>query len=253
MSEMEAFINRVEGAEQGSAAWLYERVGHITASNFGKIIAKTKAGKPTAEREKYLWEVVVERITGQPQDHFTSAAMQWGIETEQRSRMDYEARTGKIVEQVGFIKHPTLPMCGGSPDGLIGEDGGWESKSPFNSAIHLQTWLNGIPEEHMAQCQGLMWITGRAWWDFQSYDPRLPEPLCRYVKRIARDDAYIAAMEKEIIAFSAEVAAMVGRLAVHAEQAAGSTPPMQTAGFPPAPAADQPPSLDDRLETAGQA
>lgn len=219
MSEMTDLIERVdakertaEGNAQGSAAWLYERVGYVTASRFNAVIAKTKAGKPTAEREKYLWEVVVERITGQPQDHFASAAMQWGTDQEQASRMDYEARTGSMIEEVGFLKHPTLPMVGGSPDGLIDEDGGWESKSPYNSGIHLQTILNGMPEEHLAQCQGLIWITGRKWWDFQSFDPRLPEPLRRYVKRVERDDKYIAALETEIIAFSAEVAAMVQAL-----------------------------------------
>lgn len=221
---MEEFLERVEakdraaeGNKQGSAAWLYDRVGYVTASRFNAIIATTKAGKPTAEREKYLWEVVVERVTGQPQDHFASAAMQWGQDQEQASRMDCEAHTGHMIEQVGFLKHPTLPMVGGSPDGLIDDDGGWESKSPFNSGIHLQTFLNGMPEEHMAQCQGLMWITGRKWWLFQSFDPRLPEPLCRYVKRIERDEEYIAQLEQKVIAFSAEVAAMVGRLAVRAE------------------------------------
>jgi len=243
-TDFEAFIERAQRrpdnevvlpnaesqpAAQGSAAWLYERVGFVTASRFQDVIAKTKAGKPTAEREKYLMELVVERITGQPQDHFTSAAMQWGQDTEQRSRMDYEAQTGRMIEEVGFLKHPTLPMVGGSPDGLIGEDGGWESKSPFNSGVHIRTLLDGMPEEHIAQCQGLMWITGRKWWDFQSFDPRLPEPLCRYTKRIERDDKYITALESEVITFSAEVAAMVGRLAVFAEWAAGGTPPSKAA------------------------
>lgn len=225
MIDMEALIERAQrrpdgdgviaggpqGA-QGSAAWLYERVGYVTASRFDDVIAKTKAGKPTAAREKYLWEVVVERVTGQPQDHFASAAMVWGTDQEQASRMDYEARTGAMVEQVGFIKHPTLPMVGGSPDGLIDDDGGWESKSPYNSGIHLQTVLNGMPEEHMAQCMGLMWITGRKYWDFQSFDPRLPEPLCRYVKRIERDEAYIAALEAEVVIFLQEIDALVGKL-----------------------------------------
>ncbi len=213
------FLNRMEAKEraeggnaQGSAAWLFERCGYITASRFGAVVDKTKAGKPTAEREKYLMELVIERITGQPQDHFTSSAMQWGTDQEKASRMDYEASTGRMIEEVGFIKHPTLPMVGGSPDGLIGEDGGWESKSPFNTANHIYTLLKGMPLEHVAQVQGLMWLTGREWWDFQSYDPRLPEPLCRYVQRIPRDEKYIEAMEAEIIAFSAEVAAMTKEL-----------------------------------------
>lgn len=201
------------GGQQGSAAWLFERVGYCTASRFRDVMDKLKSGKPGAKRQTYLMELVVERITGQPQDHYSSAAMQWGEEQEAHSRMDYEAQTGAIIEQVGFIKHPTLPMVGGSPDGLIDEDGGWESKSPYNSGIHLQTVLAGaMPEEHFAQVQGLMWITGRAWWDFQSYDPRLPDPLCRFVRRIERDNEYIAQLAQEIIAFNAEVAAVVQRL-----------------------------------------
>lgn len=222
MSDMESLIERAQrrpderveptGAAQGSASWLYERVGYITCSRFNDVIAKTKAGKPTAAREKYLGEVVVERVTGQPQDHFTNSAMQWGADTEPKSRMDDEAQTGEIIEEVGFIKHPTLPMVGGSPDGLIGDDGGWESKSPYNTWIHLQTVLNGMPEDHMAQVQGLLWITGRKWWRFKSFDPRLPAPLCRYVLRVERDEDYIAALEMEVIAFSAEVAAMVAKL-----------------------------------------
>ena len=224
MSEMTDFLNRSASAEQGSAAWLFERCGYVTASRFGAVVDKTKAGKPTAEREKYLMELVIERITGRPSDHFSSAAMQWGTEQESASRMDYEAQTGRMIEEVGFLKHPTLAMVGGSPDGLIGEDGGWESKSPFNSANHIYTLLKGMPEEHIAQVQGLMWLTGREWWDFQSFDPRLPEPLCRWIQRIPRDEKYIAAMEQEIITFSAEVAAMTKTLA---DRIPATDPPAQ--------------------------
>ena len=216
---MEEFITRVERKEptagqgpQGSAAWLFERVGYCTASRFDDVVARTKAGKPTAEREKYLWEVVVEQLTGKPSDHFTSGAMQWGSDNEMPSRMAAEAANGYIIEEVGFIKHPTLKMVGGSPDGLIGDDGGWESKSPFNSAVHLATILNGMPTKHMAQVQGLMWLTGRKWWDFQSYDPRLPAPLNRYQQRIQRNEKYIAILEEEVITFTAEVSAMVLKL-----------------------------------------
>jgi hypothetical protein len=201
-----------DAAAQGSAAWLYARVGYCTCSRFCDVIAKLKSGKPSEKRRAYLMELVVERLTGQPSDHFASAAMQWGEECEIRSRWDYEAATGAMVEEAGFIKHPTLKWVGGSPDGLIDDDGGWESKSPFNSANHLYTILDGMPEEHVPQVQGLMWITGRKWWDFQSFDPRLPKPLRRYVQRIQRDEEYIAALEAEVITFNAEVAELVQRL-----------------------------------------
>ena len=216
MSSVEELAERVQAKEQGSAAWLYDRVGFTTASRFKDVIAKLKSGKSSEKRETYLMECVIERLTGQPKDHFASAAMQWGTDQEQPSRMAYEAATGAMVEETGFIKHPTLPFVGGSPDGLIGEEGGWESKSPYNSAVHLYTIIEGMPPEHEAQVQGLMWITGRAWWDFQSFDPRLPAPLNRYCQRIIRNDIFIKHLEAEVIAFNAEVAVMVDKLKEYA-------------------------------------
>lgn len=217
MSGMEDFVRRVQAKDdahegqgpQGSAAWLFERVGYVTASRFKDVIAKTKAGKPTAARETYLWELVVERITGAPSDHYASTAMQWGTDQEQRSRMAYEAATGAMVEETGFIKHPNVKWVGGSPDGLIGEEGGWESKSPYNSAIHLQTLMGGMPEDHEAQVQGLMWVCERDWWDFQSFDPRLPDRLQRYCQRIPRNEDYIIQLASEVIVFAGEVEARV--------------------------------------------
>lgn len=206
-------------SEQGSAEWLYERVGYCTASRFDDVMATKKDGKPTAQRKKYLMELVIERITGQPSDHWTSAAMLWGSEYEQQSRMEYEAATGAMLEQVGFIKHPTIKWVGASPDSLIDEDGGFESKSPFNTANQLYTVLDGMPEEHMAQVQGGMWVTGRKWWEFQSFDPRLRDPrLRRYVERIPRDEEYIVKLEAEVISFTAEVDAMVKRLTLAKEE-----------------------------------
>ena len=200
--------------QQQSAEWLAERCGKITASRFKDVMARLKNGKPAAPREKYLMEIVIERITGKPTTHYTNDAMLWGQEQEEFSRMAYEAKTGAIVEQCGFLPHPKIDNVGGSPDGLVGDDGGWESKSPYNSAVHLGTILNGMPEEHTAQVQGLMWITGRAWWDFVSYDPRLPAGLDLYVHRVERDEAYIAELEKEVVAFESEVVATLEKLGV---------------------------------------
>ena len=139
--------------------------------------------------------------------------MQWGIDQEPRSKMAYEAATGAILEPCGFVKHHTLHWVGCSPDGLIGDEGGFESKSPYNSRYHLETVIaKDMPAEHMAQVQGGMWITGRAYWDFQSYDPRLPAHLNRFCKRIVRDDAYIKILEDEIIKFCAEVETTVKSL-----------------------------------------
>ncbi len=119
------YAARMVAAEQGSAQWLFDRVGHCTGSRFCDVVKKLKTGKPSKERENYMMELVVERLTGQPSDHWTSAAMLWGQEQERTSKMSYEAATGAMIEKVGFIKHPILPWVGVSPDGLIDDDGGF--------------------------------------------------------------------------------------------------------------------------------
>lgn len=209
---MSEILPDAEPGSQASIEWLMDRCGKVTASRFKDVIDTLKNGKPGAARERYLWEVVIERLTGKPTEHYTSTAMQWGTEQEVFARIDYEAKTGAFVTETGFIPHPSIDLCGGSPDGLIGDDGGIEIKCPFNSAVHLGTILNGMPEDHMAQVQGLMWITGREWFDFVSFDPRMPAELQMYVQRIPRHNEFIVNMEYKIIAFQSDAAALIESL-----------------------------------------
>jgi len=127
--------------------------------------------------------------------------------------MRFVVAAGIMVEQVGFIHHPTIAMCGGSPDGLVDDDGGVEIKAPFNSANHLQTFLTGVPNEHIPQIQGLMWITGRQWWDFVSYDPRMPSNMALNVIRVNRDDSVISDISSAVTIFLGEVDELVKRIA----------------------------------------
>ena len=196
---------------QGSPEWRQERCGYATASCFDKVMAKVKVGEAMT-RIKYRLQLVTERLTGNPVDGYQSTAMLWGIEKEPEARMAYEALRGVIVEEIGFGQHPTIAMCGASPDGLVGEDGMVEIKCP-DSTTHLAALEAGIvPSEHFAQMQGQMAVFGRWWNDFVSYDPRFPQNLQLFVVRLERDDAYIANLEAEIKAFLATVDAMEQRL-----------------------------------------
>ena len=56
-------------------------------------------------------------------DGFVSAAMVWGMEKEAEALRLFEFEHDVEVTRVGFLDHPTLPMSGASPDGLIGERG----------------------------------------------------------------------------------------------------------------------------------
>jgi putative phage-type endonuclease len=201
--------------EQRTDAWLQARVGKVTASGFKYVIDRTKAGKRSADGQKYLWQQVIERLTGQPAPVARTMAMQWGTDQEPAALQAYNEAHLVSIEAVGFVQHPTLAV-GCSPDGLVTEDmaatGLVEIKCPFNSANHLETWLNGMPDEHMAQVQGQMWLTGREWCDFVSFDPRMPDDLQLYVQRVQRNPEYITTLEREIVTFLSEVDAIVGKL-----------------------------------------
>ena len=210
LKAMEGHGDKPMPGEQGSAEWLQSRCGNCTASRFKDVMDFTKGGKEGAKRAAYRMETVIERITGISAEHFVSDAMQWGTDTEPLARMAYEARTGAMVMVPGFVHHPTIPLCGGSPDGFVDDDGGVEFKCP-NTSTHIKTLLSGECE-HLPQIQGLMWITGRQWWDFVSFDPRLPDGLNLYVKRIERDDDYIAELAGNVLKFLGEVADMESTL-----------------------------------------
>ena len=196
--------------EQRSADWFAARLGRATASKFKDAVSKLKTGKPSQARQTYAIQLVAERLTHQPTPHFATAAMQWGIDNEPAARVEYAWKTGIEVEEVGFFEHPSM-MAGASPDGLVGADGLVEFKCP-SSTTHVETLLNGMPDDHIAQVQGQLWITGRAWCDFVSYDPRMPKHLQLFVQRVPRDDAYINNLDAEIRSFLTEVDYLVIKL-----------------------------------------
>jgi putative phage-type endonuclease len=197
--------------EQGTPEWFAQRLGKVTASRVADIIAKTKTGV-AASRGNYLAQLVAERLTGQAADSFKSGAMQHGTETEPMARMAYETETGQMVTEVAMIQHPKIEMAGASPDGLVGEDGLVEIKCP-NTSTHIATLMaDKAPSGYMAQMQWQMACTGRAWVDFVSFDPRMPEDMQLFIKRVPRDEKLIAEYEAEIIKFLAEVQETVEKL-----------------------------------------
>jgi putative phage-type endonuclease len=201
----------LETADQRTDDWYAARCGKATASRFKDVMARLKNGNPAADRQRYLTELVVERLTNQPVPSYENAAMRWGTEQEAAARAAYEQRTGVAVEETGFVTHDVL-MAGCSPDGLVDWDGLIEIKCPFNTGVHIDTLLNGMPAEHTAQVQGQMWITGRQWCDFVSYDPRMPAELQLHIQRITRDPAYVADLERQVTEFLNEVAQQVEAL-----------------------------------------
>ena len=205
--------------EQRTPEWFGARLGKATASRIADITAKTKSG-PSALRANYAAQLVAERLTGTQDGGFSNAAMQWGTDNEPAARDAYAFFLDVDVVEVGFVEHPQIGMAGASPDGLVGWDGLVEIKCP-NTATHIDTLLSGtVPSKYLTQMQWQMACTGRAWCDFASYDPRLPEPMRLFVKRVDRDDARIAELETEVAAFLEDVRQTVEQLRATYEPAA---------------------------------
>ena len=200
-----------EQIEQRSSAWFEARLGRVTASRVADVIAKTKSGY-SASRDNYMAQLICERLTGQQGESFTNAAMTWGTETEPLARSAFEAYADVMVEEVGFVPHPSIEMSGASPDGLVGLFGMLEIKCP-NTATHIDTLLSQtVPGKYITQMQWQMRCCERQWCEFVSFDPRLPQDLQLFVKRVEFDPEYVAMLEKEVIQFLAELDDKVNKL-----------------------------------------
>lgn len=197
--------------DQRTDEWFAARAGRVTASRIADLMARTKTG-PSASRANYLAQLVAERLTGEVEQGFTSAAMQHGIDTEAEARNAYEFVTGANVIETGFIVHPSINWAGASPDGLVGDNGLIEIKCP-NTSTHIATLRGGsVPDKYMKQMQFQMACTGRDWCDFASFDPRLPLQMRLHVTRVNRDEALIAEIEAAVSDFLAEVDVTVADL-----------------------------------------
>lgn len=184
---------------QRTEEWHLQRSGRFTASRFADVLARNKKTcEPLKAYHDCIWQVVSERLTGQPTDGATGFALQWGTEVEPYAKEAYELETGNIVTDAGFILHPDYDFAGCSPDGLIGTDGGLELKCPKSSIVHLERFISGVPAEYVPQIQGCMWVTGRKWWDFASFDPRMPESHRLLIIRVERDQAFIDRLDEAV-------------------------------------------------------
>ena len=205
--------------EQGSDEWKAARLGKVTASRVADVMAKTKTG-PSASRANYMADLAAERLTGTWQDGYTNSAMAWGNEKEDEARAAYEFKFGVMVEQVGFVDHYSIPMTGASPDGTVGDDGLIEIKCP-NTATHIETLLSGkVPAKYEKQIQWQMECTQRQWCDFVSYDPRMPEHMRLFVKRVFVENNAVAEIRTEVESFLAELDAKVAALTEKYKEAA---------------------------------
>jgi putative phage-type endonuclease len=192
--------------EQRSEAWFALRLGKVTASRLADVLARTKTGYG-ASRDAYMAELLVERLTGARPDRFQSAAMRRGTDLEPLARRAYAFLTRRQVVETGFAHHPRIVESGASPDGLVADEGLVEFKCP-EIHTHVETLLGAaVPARYIAQAQWQMACTNRVWCDWSSFCPEFPAGMDLFVKRVERDDGFIANAESEVVKFLGELAA----------------------------------------------
>lgn len=181
---------------QRTDEWIQSRLGRFSCSQLHRLMAEPKskadkeAGKLSEGAITYIMECVAEKLTGIPaKEDFTSKYTDWGIQNEPIAIAIYEEVMQTEVTSIGYM--PYGENFGGSPDGLVGEDGGNETKCPFTITAHLVHLLSKDlkkdAKEYYWQIIGYLIITGRKWWDFVSYSPNYPGKYQFHRKRFLRE------------------------------------------------------------------
>lgn len=191
--------------EQRSPEWFSARAGRLTGTCAADMLATIKSGE-AASRRNLRTKLVLERITGRSQDKaFQSEAMKQGVEREPEARFLYEALTGQLVTETGFLSHETL-MAGASLDGHIGDfDGICEIKCPMPATHFEYLRTNVIPYDYAKQVLHALWLTGAPWCDWVTFNPEFPDLLQLRMMRVTRDEAAIEEYDTKARAFLAEV------------------------------------------------
>lgn len=187
--------------EQGGEKWHALRRGMITASAVGHLITGTgKPAKNDTSRARLL-QLLAERITGESEPSFYGDDMARGHLLEPLAR-DIYAKHRAPVQECGFVTADFDGIViGYSPDGLVGDDGLIEIKSP-KQKNHLRSLLSDeVPAEYVPQVQAGLAVTDRAWCDFISYAPGLP----LFIHRCERDELAIAQLIAAAQAAEAEL------------------------------------------------
>ncbi len=178
--------------EQRSIEWFSSRIGVLTGTTFKDCMSNGEAKKTLINTK------IAEILTGEIPT-VTAKSLEYGIEHEPDALSRYMFETGLEVTETGLIFHPENASIAVSPDGLINNDGGIEIKCPATSKEHINHIINGLPAKYKPQVQGCLWVTGRSWWDFVSYDPRMPMEQQLHIQRIEPDVEYIEKLEAGVL------------------------------------------------------
>jgi hypothetical protein len=201
--------------EQGSPPWVENRLGIPTGSQADLLITP-KTLKPSGSQVRYRNQLIAEWLLGHPLDSGDSGWTIRGTDMEEEARKWYAFTRDVDVEEVGFILRDDRRF-GGSPDGLVGDDGLWEGKCPA-AHTHIGYLLDpdSLVMNYRGQVNSYMHLTDRAWCDLTSYCPGLPGVLVR----VGRDTEYLSAFLPILEDFTTDLEACKERLKEHKREPA---------------------------------
>jgi hypothetical protein len=189
----------VDKQEEERNAWYAARAGMITCSRFGDLIGEGKSKDSLFTQTGYVYlQLLVAKRLGSYYS-FSSSATDWGTINEPKAIEEYVNITGYEVDAKPFNFFRLDDNIGGTPDGLVGNDGTIEVKCPFNPAVHVGTLLSrSVPKEYEWQVHGHMLVTGRKWCDFISFDPRIDGKQKIAIVHVDRDEGKIAFLKSRL-------------------------------------------------------
>lgn len=164
----------------------------------------------------YMRELIAATITGEDKAGGRSVSMERGVDKEIDAIDDY-ARKRFLEVGEGRILRMDDTIIAATPDGFVDDDkegpGLLEVKCP-NSDTQLDYYWNrgNVPDEYRWQVQGQLWVSGRAWCDFISYDDRFPDPIRVVHVRARRDEVMIQMLDSKVRAFAKVVEERVAEL-----------------------------------------
>lgn len=171
--------------EQNTDEWHKLRLGKITASNFGAVMADG-LGSFGETAHKYALQLALERINGgKSNNQIQTYHMKRGHQQEPNARSLYESQHFYTATNGGFFDHG---YYGDSPDGLVGNDGIVEIKSVIASVQYATLKRNNYDPKYKWQMVGHLECSCRKWCDFISYCADFPAGKQLLVHRMHKDE-----------------------------------------------------------------
>ena len=195
-------------ADQRTDEWWAARRGKVTASRIKAVMANGRGGEPSKTRATYMVELIAERCTDSTEESYTSAAMQAGVDMEPQAKAHYQFTYGVEIEEVGFVEHPTIPMSGASPDGVI---------RAWNAGVELKCVIPTTQVKTLLKGTGVTQYRDQMQWQmaclgpeckmvkFISFSPKFKDGMACWTKTVDRDNERIAELEDGVVAFLKEI------------------------------------------------